>query len=200
MRGQVCLDMVNPAREALRDWKTIARIADRALQAARQRQPTIGGMRFAPARDRPRCRQRGRQNAAKRNFAVAMLLEPIDAATRSRPPPAVQIAHLPRLGIVNEPECVATDPGHVRVQDRERSAGRDCRIHGRAASAQDIDARLRSQRVGTGNHPLRSHGHGTASRDLQSSSPSNGRSELDSILNRKQAGNPTRRVELRRCG
>src|SRR5262249_27450135 len=57
---------------------------------------------------------------------------------------------------VDQPEGIAADAAHVRIDDTERGRGRKRGIDGRAAGAQRIYARLRGERVRARDHATRS--------------------------------------------
>ena len=198
MGRQIILDAVDPAGKPLRDWKTIARVANRAFQTTCQGEPPIGCMGLAPTGHRTWRGQCARKNASKRNLTVTALLEPIDARTGRSPATAVQVTHATGFGIVNEPERVATDASHVRVQHRQGRAGGNRCIHGRAARPQYIDPGLRRQRMRASDHSFWAHGDWAASGDLQSCIPSNVRCRSEWILHRKKTCNAAHFAPLQR--
>ena len=157
---------VAPMSEPRRHRKAIARIADRAFQAALQRQPSIGRMRHGPARDGAGHRERAGQHAAIGHLVEAALGEGVDGAARCRAAAAVDVAHGLRAGIVDQPEGIAADPGHVRIEDREGGAGGDRGIDRRAARAQHFRTGLRGQRMRARHHAVRRESSRTAGADI----------------------------------
>ena len=71
---------VAPVGEPRRHREAVARIADRAVEAALQRQAAVGGMRLGPARHRAGHGERAGQHAAIGHFGEAALREGVDRA------------------------------------------------------------------------------------------------------------------------
>jgi hypothetical protein len=115
-------------------------------------------MGLAPARDRAGHGERRRQHAAVRDLGEAARVEPADARARRRAAGAVEVPHPIARRVVDQPERVAADARHVRVEDRERRARRDRGVHGGAARLQRLDPGLRGERVGRDDHAARRHG------------------------------------------
>ena len=166
MRLEIGFGVFDPAGQALGDRKAVARIADGGLQVARQRQAAVSGMCFGPARHRARRGECGRQDAAKRHLGVTAAGKPVGAGASRRAAAAVEIAHSTGLGVMDQPEGVAADSAHVRVEHRERGACGDGGIDGRAAGAQYLNPGLRGQGVRAGDHAVRAHGDGAAGGDM----------------------------------
>ena len=140
--GQIIPRRRQPMREARRHRKAVAREADGAFQAALQRQAAVGGVRHAPARDGAGHGERAGQRTAIGHFVEAAPREGLDRAARGRAAAAVDVAHGVGRGVVDQPEGVAADAGHVGIEDGERGTRRDRRIDGRAAVAQHRRRRL----------------------------------------------------------
>ena len=115
---------VAPVRQPRRHREAVARVTDGALQAAPQRQAAEGGVRFRPARHRARHGERGGQGALVRDFAQAAFRERLDRAARRGAPAALDVAHLARGGVVDQPEGIAADAGHVRIDDGQHRTRR----------------------------------------------------------------------------
>ena len=136
-------------------------------------------MRCAPTRDRTGRRQGGRENTAKRDLIMPPRLEPIDGGTCGGASATVQVTHLARFGVVDQPERITTHTRHVRVEHCKRSTGSDGSIYCRTARAQHVDTGLRGQRMRARDHAVRPHGDGAAGVDLQSSAPRGVRPALE---------------------
>jgi len=142
-------------RETRRHRKAVARKADGAFQATLQRQAAMGGMRHAPARNGAWNGERAGQRPAIRHLVEAAAREGLDRAARRGPAAAVDVAHHVGRGVVDQPEGITANTGHVGIEDGERGAGRDRRIDGRAALAENVGAGSARERVRTGHHAVR---------------------------------------------
>ena len=156
----------DPAGQTRRDRIAVAGIADRALEAARQRQAAVRRVRLAPAGHRPRCRHGGGQDAAIGNLSQPARRERGEIGARRGPAAAIEMADTMRRPVVDQPEGVAAETGHVRIEHGKRSARGNRCVHGGATGSQHIDSRLRGQRVRAGDHGARREGDGTACRHL----------------------------------
>jgi len=97
-------------------------------------------MRLDPARDRARHGQGGRDDPAQRDFVQAALLQHNDRGGGRRLAAAAQIFDLAAAAFVDQPERIAPEAGHVRIDHREHSGGRDRRIDRGPASAEHVNA------------------------------------------------------------
>src|SRR3989441_7985006 len=141
----------DPPRKARAHRIAVAGVADRLLKAARERQLSEARMRFAEAGDRAWRRQRGGDDAAEGNFS---LVKTIKRGRRRGAAAAIEIRDLARSGVVDQPEGVAADAAHVRIDDAKRRGGGDRRIDGGAAAAQHAHAGLGGERVRAGHHAV----------------------------------------------
>ena len=145
-----------------RHRETVARIADRALQAALERQSSVGGMRLGPARHGARHRQRAGQHPAIRYFAQAALREGLDRAAEDRATATVDVAHLAGRGVVDQPEGIAADAGHVWIEHRKCRARGQGGIDRRAAGPQHVDSGRAREGMRAGHHAVRRQSGRTA--------------------------------------
>ena len=95
-----------------------------------------------------------KQDAAIGDLAEAALFECLDCTGGHRTAASIEIAHRACPGVVDQPEGIAADPGHVWIEHRQRRRGGNRRIDRRASRAQDIDARLRGQRMRARHHAV----------------------------------------------
>jgi hypothetical protein len=102
-------------------------------------------MRLAPACHGGRHGQRARQRAAIGHLGQAALGEGGERAERRRAPAAVDVADAAGLGVPDQPERVAANSRHVRVEHRQRRTRGNRGIDRAAAGAQHLDARLRGK-------------------------------------------------------
>jgi len=144
-----------PVRQPLGHREAVARIADRALQAAGERQAAVGGMRLGPARHRAGHGEGAGQHALVRHLAETALGEGGDRAARGRAAAAVDVADSAGLGVVDQPERIAADRRHVRIEHRQHGAGGERGIDRRAAGAQHVDAGRGGERMGRGHQAVR---------------------------------------------
>jgi hypothetical protein len=144
-----------PMREPRRHREAVAGIADRAVEAALQGQPPVRGVRLGPARHGAGHREGTGQHPAIGHFGKATPSEGIDRAAGRRPAAAVDVAHLFGLRVVDQPERIAADAGHMRIENRQRGAGGERGIDGRAARPQRVDAGGAGQRMRRGHHAVR---------------------------------------------
>ena len=106
-------------------------------------------------------------SAAIRNFSQPPRSERGEIGARRGPAAAVEMADTVRRPVVDQPEGVAAETGHVWIENSKGCAGGDRCVHGGATGPQHVDSRLRGQRVRAGHHATRREGDGTACRDLQ---------------------------------
>ncbi len=157
-RERVCVQSVltgthlDPAREPSSHRISLPRVLDGGGKVARERQPAVLFMRSAPARHRARNGQRSGKEAAQRDFVHAARAEPVDACAPCGTPAAVQVAHAACFCVVDQPERVAADAGHVRVEHGKRGARRDRGVHRRASGAKRVDSRRGGERVRRNDH------------------------------------------------
>ena len=71
----------------------------------------------------------------------------------ARPAGGVQRAKRPVASVVDQPEAVAADPVHVRVDDGDSGARGDGGVHRVAAPLEDRQSSLGGQRMGCGHEP-----------------------------------------------
>ena len=157
---------LDEARQPLRYRKAVARVADRGFQHAPQRQPAMGIMRRDPARDRARYRQRRRNDPAQRDFAQPSLLQRRQRRAAGRLAAAVEILDLPAAAVMDEPERIAAQPRHVRIDHRQHGARHDRGIDGRSAGAKHVDAGRGSQRMRRRHHAVRRERDRTSGADI----------------------------------
>src|SRR5262245_14497595 len=112
---------------------------DRVLEAARERELAVALVRRAEARYGAGRGEGRRGEAAKGDLGLAG--EFVERRALRRAAAAVEVAHLARGGVVDEPERIAADAAHVRVEDAERGGGGNRRVDRRAAVAQRLRAR-----------------------------------------------------------
>jgi len=72
-------------------------------------------MRLGPARDGAGHGERAGQHALDRDFVQSALGEGIDGAAHRRAAAAIDVAHFARGCVVDQPEGIAADAGHVRI-------------------------------------------------------------------------------------
>src|SRR5215472_10114157 len=108
-------------------------------EVAREREPAEGGVRLAPAVDGAGRGEGGRKDAAPWNLSEAAPVEPFERARGGGATARVQEAHNAAARVPDQPELIAADARHVRVDDGEDSARRDGGIHGGAARFERID-------------------------------------------------------------
>ena len=129
-------------------------MADRGAEQFGERQPgaeRVGGLqRQDPTRDRARHRQGGerpaRRNRLEPGLGIELRLRPAagDAGRHQGTHPARRLAQ--------EPEAVAAELVHVRIDHRDRSRHGDHGLDGVAALGQDRAAGLCRSRVGRSDH------------------------------------------------
>ena len=126
--------------KAAGDRKAVAGVGDGAFQNAGKRQPPVGGVRFDPARHGTRHRQRRRHDAAQRNLVQPARRERVQCRALGRLATAIEVANPAARTFVKQPERVAPEPRHVRIDHREHRAGRDRRVDRGAAGAEHVEA------------------------------------------------------------
>jgi hypothetical protein len=129
-------------RLAAGDDIALAGVADRRRQQLRKRQPPAvraGGFeRQHPAGDRARNGERGERTARRDGFVIAIKLGPRIGAGAPR---RHQRAH-PARRLAQEPEAVAADMVHVRIDGGDRGRHGDHRLDRVAAVGKDRAPRL----------------------------------------------------------
>src|SRR5262249_5466269 len=115
--GELGFGLRNPARKALADRIAVARMVDGGLQAARERQPAVARVRLAEARYRARRGERGRYDAAKGDLALAA--KALERCRGRGAAAAVEIGDARCGRVVDQPERIAADAAHVRIDDSE---------------------------------------------------------------------------------
>ena len=112
----------NPARDARGRLMAFAGVPDRVLEAAGERQPCRSAR--APRRSwrRRPASSASRERCRGRDFRLAG--ESLERRAARRAAAAVEVRHLARRGVVDQPEGVAADAAHVRVERRRASTRR----------------------------------------------------------------------------
>ena len=168
---QIVPQHLDEARKPPGDRKTVARVRNRAFEHAGKRQPPAGFMRLGPTRDRARHRQGGRDYAPQRNLVQPSLLQRRERRAACGLAAAVEVFDLAGPGVVNEPERVAAQSRHVRIDHRQHGAGSDRSIDGRATRAQHVDAGRGRQRMRRGHDATRRERDGTPGTNVQLEPP-----------------------------
>src|SRR5215212_2793052 len=96
-------------------------IGGRRLKAALKRYLAVGAMRLAPARDRAGDRQGRRNDTTVGDLAQPLVGKPSEIGRPRGLSAPVQVTNSLGLGIVDEPERIAADAGHMGVDHSQRS-------------------------------------------------------------------------------
>ncbi len=144
---QLGIFLAGQRRLAARHRIAFARAPDRGVEQHVQRQPArtfidaFAGLRFGrfqrqhPTGDRARHRQRG-ERPARRNFVMTGVAIKPRRRLRAGNACAHNRAH-PAVGFADQPEAVAADMVHVRIDRGDRRRHRQHRLDGVAAFGQD---------------------------------------------------------------
>ena len=87
-------------------------------------------MRGTPARHRAWRGEGGWPNATKRHLAQALAFEKLGIGVGSGAAAAIEVTHLARFGVVDQPKSVATHAGHVRVNHAQHRSCGDGGVNG----------------------------------------------------------------------
>ena len=153
------------SREPRGHREPVASVVDRRRQAPRERQLAVRRVRLAPARYAAGNSQRARQHAAVGDLAQPAPTHRFDRCARGGAAAAAEVADRITRRVVDQPERVAADAGHVRVDDAQRRGGGDRRIDRRPPGLQDLHARGGRERMRAADDAPRGHRHRAAGLD-----------------------------------
>ena len=143
-----------PRGEPVGHGKAVACEGDGGGEIARERKSAKGGVGFAPSVHAPgMVRVAGRM--PRMGISSMPRAEPLESARGGRPAPRVEKTHGAAASVPDQPELIAADAGHVRVDHGEHSARGNGGVHRRAAGLEHLDARLGRRGMGTCDHTVR---------------------------------------------
>jgi hypothetical protein len=147
----------DPGGEPRAHREAVARALDGGREHAWQRQPPVGGMRLEPAVDRAGHGHGRGQHPSIRHRREPARLERGNGRPGGRAAAAVEEAHATCARRVHQPERVAPDARHVRVDHAQHRGRRDAGVHRRAAGAKHRHARGGREHMRAGHHAARGH-------------------------------------------
>src|SRR5262245_2685334 len=154
MRGQFVARHADKTRNPSGNGEAVAGVVDRRLQIATERKAAVGRMRLGPTGNRARHGQSRGNNAFERDLVQSFACKPCKMRAGRGAATTSQISDPTGLALMDQPERIATDAGHMRVDDCENRTGSDCGIDSGSAGSQDVHASHRRQRMRRGHHPV----------------------------------------------
>ena len=145
--------------EDVRDGKAFPGVSDSRFEDGGYGQHSVSAMGFEPPIHR--AGDGHRQNPPQGNRGHAAFLKKFHARGIGRATARIQEGQVLFGCVVDQPESIASDPAHVRIDHVEDGIRGDGGIHGGPALFQDIDSGLGCQIVGGGHHSMGGHGDRT---------------------------------------